>query len=224
MRPNNVNCSYIYNYLSISTDLDWIIQAKVAIFIRFSAASEKHFHHWAVEMTFLTPPLDFDQSGHTQPSPRHHGSIYVDRFGYDAASSGEMNHRRRRRGSWTSSFLLWRCIGGGFYSLAIMRKLVVNPREMFWRLLCGRIPFVWAVTSGAAAVKLLRSCAIRFEADDEKSCSNDSSSKIPCRTGKKLPSAFIRAKCHLSNLTTESFLGTTSMTMTTSSMKVSSCN
>jgi hypothetical protein len=53
---------------------------------------EKHFHHWAVEMTFLTPPLNFDQSGHTQPSPRHHGSIYVDRFGYDAASSGEMNH------------------------------------------------------------------------------------------------------------------------------------
>jgi hypothetical protein len=66
------------------------------LFIRCSAASEKHFHHWAVEMTFLTPPLDFDQSGHTQPSPRHHGSIYVDRFGYDAASSGEMNHRRRR--------------------------------------------------------------------------------------------------------------------------------
>jgi hypothetical protein len=57
---------------------------------------EKLFHHWAVEMTFLTPPLDFDQSGHTQPSPRHHGSIYVDRFGYDAASSGEMNHHRRR--------------------------------------------------------------------------------------------------------------------------------
>jgi hypothetical protein len=57
---------------------------------------EKLFHHWAVEMTFFTPPLDIDQFGHTQPSPRHHGSIYVDRFGYDALSSGEMNHRRRR--------------------------------------------------------------------------------------------------------------------------------
>jgi hypothetical protein len=56
----------------------------------------KTFHHWEVEMTFLTPPLDFDQSGQTQPSPRHHGSIYVDWFGYDAASSGEMNHRRLR--------------------------------------------------------------------------------------------------------------------------------
>jgi hypothetical protein len=57
---------------------------------------EKLFHHWAVEMTFFTPPLDFDQSGHTQLSLRHHGSMYVDRFGYDAASSGEMNHHRRR--------------------------------------------------------------------------------------------------------------------------------
>ena len=85
----------IYNHLLISTDLDWIIQAKVAIFIRCPATMEKHFHHWAVEMTFLTPPLDFDQSGHTQPSPRHHGSIYVDRFGYDAANSGEMSRRRR---------------------------------------------------------------------------------------------------------------------------------
>jgi hypothetical protein len=48
-------------------------------------------------MTFLTPPLDFDQSGHTQPSLRHNGSIYFDRFGYDAANRGEMSHRRRRR-------------------------------------------------------------------------------------------------------------------------------
>ena len=107
MRPNNVICSYIYNHLSISNDLDWIIQAKVAIFIRCSAASEKHFHHWAVEMTFLTPPLDFDQSGHTQPTLRHHGSIYVDRFGYDAANRGEMNHRRRRHGKTFSP------LGGG---------------------------------------------------------------------------------------------------------------
>jgi hypothetical protein len=38
----------IYNHLLISANLDWIIQAKVAIFIRCSAASEKHFHHWAV--------------------------------------------------------------------------------------------------------------------------------------------------------------------------------
>ena len=101
-------------------------------------------------MTFLPPPLDFDQSGHTQPSLRQHGSIYVNRFGYAAANSGEMSHRRRPEQCWRErrTFILWRCIGGGFYSLAIRRKLVVNPREMFWRLLCGRIPFVWAVTSG----------------------------------------------------------------------------
>ena len=58
-------------------------------------------------MTFLTPPLDFDQSGHTQPTLRHHGSIYVDRFGYDAANRGEMNHRRRRHGKTFSP------LGGG---------------------------------------------------------------------------------------------------------------
>jgi hypothetical protein len=99
-------------------------------------------------MTSLTPPLDFDQSCHTQPSPRHHGSIYIDRFGYDAANSGEMNHHRRAGAVLrTSSFILWRCIGGGFYLSAIRRRLVVNPREMFWRLLCGRIPFCVAAAS-----------------------------------------------------------------------------
>jgi hypothetical protein len=86
----------IYNHLSISIDLDWNIQAKVALFIRCPAAMEKHFHHWAVEVTFLTPPLNFDQSDHTRPSLRHHWSIYVDQFGYDATNSGEIIHRRRR--------------------------------------------------------------------------------------------------------------------------------
>jgi hypothetical protein len=79
---------------------------------------EKHFYHWAVvEMTFLTPPPDFDQSGHTQPSPRHHGSIYVDQFGYDAANSGEMNHHRRCGECWQRRTV--------FYSLAMY----------WWRLL-----------------------------------------------------------------------------------------
>ena len=55
--------------------------------------------------TFLTPPLNFDQSDHTRPSLRHHWSIYVDRFGYGAANSGEISHRRRRSSLAASSVM-----------------------------------------------------------------------------------------------------------------------
>jgi hypothetical protein len=50
---------------------------------------------WVVAATFLTPPHNFDQSDHTGPSLRHHGSIFMDRFGYDAAYSSEMSRRHR---------------------------------------------------------------------------------------------------------------------------------
>jgi hypothetical protein len=57
-----------------------------------------HFQRWVVAVTFLTPPLKFEQSDHTQPSPRHIGSIYMSYFGYDAAISDEMIRRHHRHG------------------------------------------------------------------------------------------------------------------------------
>jgi hypothetical protein len=45
---------------------------------------ENKGNRWVVVATFLTPPLNFDQSDHTQRSLRHHGLIFVDQFGYDA--------------------------------------------------------------------------------------------------------------------------------------------
>jgi len=92
----------IYNHISISIDLDWNIQAKVAIFIRWPAAMEKHFHP-GLWRWHSSPPTQFDQSDHTRPSLRHHWSIYVDQFGYDAANSGEIIYRRRRSSLRASS-------------------------------------------------------------------------------------------------------------------------
>jgi hypothetical protein len=139
MRPNNIICSYKYNNISISTDLDWIIQAKVAIFIiRCSAASGKTFTtgRWTVEMTFLPPPLDFDQSGHTQPSLRHHGSIYVDRFGYDATNSGEMSHRRHQAGSSDIVYSSLAMFGGGSIHWRLGGSCSKSAGNV-WRHLCG---------------------------------------------------------------------------------------
>ena len=46
-----------------------------------------------VAATFLIPPLDFDQTDHTGPSLRHHGSIFIVRFRHAAANSSEMSRR-----------------------------------------------------------------------------------------------------------------------------------
>jgi hypothetical protein len=55
---------------------------------------ENKGNRWVVVATFLTPALNFDQSDHTRPTLRHHGSIFIACFGYDAAISGEMSRRR----------------------------------------------------------------------------------------------------------------------------------
>jgi len=70
---------------------------------------EKHIHCWVVVATFLTPPLDFYQINHTEPSLRHHGSIFIACFGYDAAISGEMS---RRCHTELHGYDVWRGIGG----------------------------------------------------------------------------------------------------------------
>jgi hypothetical protein len=90
--------------LSISIVLYWNIQYKVALLERRCC---RHGNMVAATATFLTPPLKFDQADHTQPSLRHHGSILVACFGYDAAISGKMIRRPHRHGKTFSS------LGGG---------------------------------------------------------------------------------------------------------------
>jgi hypothetical protein len=70
-------------------------------------AAGKKGNRWVVVATFLTPPLNFDQSDHTRPPLRHYGSIFISCFGYDAAISGEMIRRHHRHGKTYS------LLGGG---------------------------------------------------------------------------------------------------------------
>ena len=86
-------------------------------------------------MTFLTPPLNFDQSDHTQPSLRHHGSISIAWLGYDAANSGEMSRRRRLGSGKNFIFIFLNSTLGDEAVCPVLGSCPAKIREMGFYLL-----------------------------------------------------------------------------------------
>ena len=102
-----------------------------------TTATENHIHCWVVAATFLTPPLDFYQINHTEPSLRHHGSISIAWLGYDAANSGEMSRRRRLGSGKNFIFIFLNSTLGDDMKRSVRFWDHVPPKSGRWVSICS---------------------------------------------------------------------------------------